>query len=78
VHVPGLLAILAYARGVEREDPATGGHLPDTDEFDLDVIYDVPTVKGLQLRVRQAWVEAGGPDNGYQIRFIVNWEIDLL
>jgi hypothetical protein len=77
-HVPGLFAVVAWARGVDREDPATGSSLPDTDEFDFDVTYDVPKVKGLQLRFRNAYVDAGGEQTGYQFRFIVNWEIDLL
>ena len=76
--VPGLAATVAYARGMDRENPATGAGLADTDEFDLDVTYDVPRVKGLQVRFRNAYVEAGGPDTGWQIRLIVNWEIDLL
>jgi hypothetical protein len=75
---PGLLGVLAYARGVNRRDPATGSHLSDTDEFDLDVTYDIPSVKGLQVRFRNAYVKAGGPDTGYQFRLILNWEIDLL
>jgi hypothetical protein len=75
-HVPGLLAVVAYGKGVDRED-GSGGSLPDTDEFDFDVTYDVPKVKGLQLRFRNAYVDAGGEQTGYQFRFIVNWEIDL-
>jgi hypothetical protein len=35
-------------------------------------------VKGLQLRLRNAWVDAGGEQTGWQVRLIANWEIDLL
>ena len=74
---PGLLAVLAYGYGTDRENPSTGAGLPDTGEFDFDVTWDVPTVKGLQLRFRNAYVDSGGPDTGYQFRLIANWEIDL-
>lgn len=74
---PGLAAILAYAYGWDRINPATGAALSDTHEVDLDVTWDVPRVKGLQLRFRNAYVEAGGPDTGIQFRLIANWEIDL-
>jgi hypothetical protein len=77
LHVPGLRATFAYVRGIDRED-GSGGELPDTTELDLDLTYDVQKVKGLQLRLRNAYVESGGPDTGYQVRFLVNWEIDLL
>jgi hypothetical protein len=77
LHVPGLLLVLAYARGFERENPATGASLPDTGELDFDVTYDVPRVKGLQLRFRNAYVDTDGEQVGYQFRFIVNWEVDL-
>ena len=79
-HDPEELAelVLAYARGTDRINPTTGAAIADTDEFDLDVTYDVPRVKGLQLRLRNAYVEAGGERTGVQFRFIVNWEIDLL
>jgi hypothetical protein len=76
--VPGLLAVFAVARGFDREDPLTGDSIDDTTEIDLDLTYDVPKVKGLQLRLRQAVWDTGDEDWGYQVRFIVNYEIDLL
>jgi hypothetical protein len=77
LYIPGLLAVLAYARGTDRRNPATGAGLPNTGEFDLDLTYDVQRVKGLQFRFRNAYVDSGGPDTGYQIRLIANWEVDL-
>ena len=75
---PGLSAIVAYARGRRpHQTRRPGPRCPTRDELDLDVTWDVPRVKGLQLRFRNAYVEAGGPDTGFQFRLIVNWEIDL-
>jgi hypothetical protein len=77
LRAPGLLAVLAYGYGTDRIDPATGASIDDTHEFDFDVTYDVPQVKGLQFRFRNAYVDTNGAQTGYQFRFIVNWEIDL-
>jgi hypothetical protein len=78
LRVSGLTARAAYVQGTGRVDPGTGAGLPTTRELDLDLIYGVPTVKGLQLRLRNAYVDSDGDVLGYQFRFIVNWEIDLL
>jgi hypothetical protein len=74
---PGLLVVLAYAHGWDRVTPGTGTPLPDTDELDFDVTWDVPRVKGLQLRFRNAYVDTDGAQTGYQFRVILNWDIDL-
>jgi len=74
---PGLLFVAAWAHGADRED-GSGVGLSDTDEFDLDLTWNVQRVEGLQLRLRNAYVDTGGEDTGWQIRFIVNWEIELL
>jgi hypothetical protein len=76
--VPGLTVLLAYAQGTDREDPATGSGLPTTREGDFDVIYNVPAVKGLQFRLRNAYVDEGRDRVGFQVRLIVNWFLDLL
>lgn len=75
---PGLSAYLAYVQGTDREDPATGSSLPTTRELDLDVTYKPPAVKGLQLRLRNAYWDDGGENTGYQLQLIVNYELDLL
>jgi outer membrane porin, OprD family len=75
---PGLSVFLAYVQGTDREDPATGSGLPTTREGDLDVIYNVPAVKGLQFRLRNAYVDEGGERVGYQVRLILNYLVDLL
>ena len=51
---------------------------PDDREGDLDVIYNVPAVKGLQFRLRNAYVDEGGDRVGYQVRLILNYLVDLL
>lgn len=41
--------------------------------------YRPPAVKGLRFRLRGALYELEGADKlGYQVRFIINWEIPLL
>ena len=76
--VPGLTVHLLYAQGVDREDPGTGAGLPTTREGDLDVIYNVPSVKGLSLRFRNAYVGRGNGEVLRDYRLIVNYELDLL
>jgi hypothetical protein len=78
VEVPGLSVRLAYAQGTDQVDPTTGDGLPTTREGDLDIIYNVPVVKGLQFRFRNAYVDDGGEQVGYQFRVIVNYDMDLL
>ncbi|HEU5304591.1 MAG TPA: OprD family outer membrane porin [Gemmatimonadales bacterium] len=76
--VPGLSVKLLYAQGNDREDPATGNGLPTTREGNLDIIYNVQAVKGLQFRFRNAYVGRGNPDTLKDFRIIVNYEWDLL
>lgn len=76
--VPGLSLQLLYAQGRDREDPATGSSLPTTHEGNLDVIYNVPQVKGLSLRFRNAYVGRGNGSVLRDYRIIINYELDLL
>lgn len=76
--VPGLSVYLAYAQGTERMDPVTNSALPTTREGNLDFIYNVPAVKGLSLRFRNAYVGRGNSDTLEDFRLIVNYELDLL
>jgi hypothetical protein len=78
VQVPGLTVFLAYVQGTDREDPATGSGLPTTREGDLDIVYNVPFVKGLQFKLRNAYVDDGSDQVGYQVRLILNYNMDLL
>lgn len=75
---PGLSVFLAYAQGTDRRDPATGGGLPTTREGNLDVIYNVPAVKGLSLRFRNGYVGRGDASTVMDFRIIVNYDLDLL
>lgn len=76
--VPGLNVFLAYVQGTERMDPATNSALPTTREGNLDIVYNVPAVKGLSFRFRNAYVGRGNPDTLKDFRLIVNYELDLL
>lgn len=73
----GLTVHLLYAQGTDRRDPATQRGLPTTREGNLDVIYDVPAVKGLSLRFRNAYVDEGGPRVVMDFRLIVDYKLDL-
>jgi outer membrane porin, OprD family len=75
--VPGLSVHLLYAQGTNRIDPVTNGALPTTREGDLDIVYNVPAVKGLSLRFRNAYVGRGNSDVLQEFRLIVNYEADL-
>jgi outer membrane porin, OprD family len=76
--VPGLSLYMLYAGGRDRLDPATGAGQPKTHEGDLDIIYNVPTVKGLSLRFRNAYVWRGSGGVLKDYRVIINYELDLL
>lgn len=76
--VPGLSVSLSFGQGYDRRDPSTGSGLPTTIEGDLDVIYNVPAVRGLSLRFRSASVDQGGPHLLEDLRLTLNYELDLL
>jgi outer membrane porin, OprD family len=76
--VPGLSVYLVYAQGNDREDPVTNSSLPTTREGNLDIIYNVPAVKGLSLRFRNAYVGRGNDDVVKDFRLIINYELNLL
>src|SRR5262249_37429717 len=76
--IPGLTVQLLYAHGIDRIDPATGNSQPTTREGDLDIIYNVPAIKGLSLRFRNGYVGRGKPETVKDFRLIVNYELDLL
>jgi hypothetical protein len=59
-------------------DPATNSALPTTREGNLDIIYNVPGVKGLSFRFRNGYVGRGNPDTVKDFRLIINYELDLL
>ena len=75
--IPGLSVYMIYAAGRDRVDPPTGAGLPDTHEGDLDIVYNVPAVKGLSLRFRNAYIGRGGGKLVKDFRLIVNYELDL-
>ncbi len=76
--IPGLTVQLLYGQGNDRIDPVTRRGQPTTREGDLDIIYNVPAIKGLSLRFRNGYVGRGRADTLKDFRFIVNYEFDLL
>jgi len=76
--IPGLTVQLLYGQGSDRNDPASGKAQPTTREGDLDIIYNVPAVRGLSLRFRNGYVGSGNPQTLMDFRIIVNYELGLL
>lgn len=72
------LSAVDYTAGHGQLDPGTRAGLPDTHEGNLDIIDNVPAVKGLSLRFRNAYVGRGGGKVVKDFRLIVNYELDLL
>ena len=75
--LPGFKVHLLYARGADRINPVSGANQPTTHEGDLDFIYDVPQVKGLQFRFRNAYIGRGNDKIVKDFRIIINYELDL-
>ena len=78
VHIPGLSVLVRYAEGRDAINPLTGVGLPTVREGNLDVIWDVPGVPGLQFRFRNAYVAEGGHRVLPAFRIILNYELPLL
>jgi len=78
VHIRGFSVLVRYAEGRDAINPLTGVGLPTVREGDLDVIWDVPGVRGLQFRFRNAYVAEGGHRVLPAFRIILNYELPLL
>jgi hypothetical protein len=78
-NIPGLTVLLRYATGTDaRNTGGNNGALPRVHEGDFDVTWNVPWVKGFQIRFRNAYVEDGGKDIVKAFRIILNYEIPIL
>ena len=75
---PGLSVLVRYAEGRDAINASTGVGLPTVREGDLDVIWNVPGVPGLQFRFRNAYVAEGGARVLQAFRIILNYELPLL
>ena len=74
-----LSLFITYAQGTDRRDPATGNSLPTTREVDVDVIYKYEKKpRKVELRLRNGFMDDGGARLSYQLRLILNYEVDLL
>jgi hypothetical protein len=76
--IPGLSLYMAYVQGNDRINPSSGSGLPTTREGDLDIIYNVPSIKGLSMRFRNAYVGQGNNETLKDFRIIFNYELDIL
>ena len=78
VNIPGLSVLARYAEGRDAINASTGVGLPTVREGNLDVIWNVPGVPGLQFRFRNAYVAESGNRVVRAFRIILNYELPLL
>ena len=77
-NIPGLSVLLKYAEGRDAVNPATNADLPRVREGNFDVTWNIPNVKGLSLRFRNAYVAESGDRVVQGFRIILNYELPLL
>ena len=83
---PGLGAFVNIAYGWDAIDPKTRAAAPDQTEYDLTIDYRppsgfllLPTTRNLWLRLRGVILDRQDANQlGWQVRFILNWEIPIL
>jgi hypothetical protein len=83
---PGLGAFFNIAWGWDAVDPKTRAEAPDQTEYDLTIDYRpprgfllLPVTRNLWFRLRGVILDREDADTlGWQVRFVVNWEIPLL
>lgn len=79
VRIPGVTVLLRYGHGSDAVDSATRQGLPTVGETDMYVLWNIPSVTGLQFRVRYAYLTQGGAQGALtSFRVNVNYEIPLL
>lgn len=86
VLTPGLGAFVNIVYGWDAIDPKTRADAPDQTEYDLTIDYRppsgfllLPTTRNLWFRLRGVILDRQDADQlGWQVRFIVNWEIPIL
>lgn len=79
VRIPGLTMFLRYGHGTDGVDSSTHRGLPTVGETDVYVLWNVPWIKGLQFRIRNAYVTEGGERGVVKsFRANVNYQIPLL
>ena len=76
-NIPGVTVLVRYAHGSDARDPVKSRELPNVGETDFDVTWNIPGVKGLQLRFRNAYVDEGGKRTVQAFRIILNYELPL-
>ena len=76
--LPGVIAGVRYAEGTDAINTSNGAGLPRVREGDLDITWNIPWVKGLQFRFRNAYVAESGQRVLQGFRIIMNYEVPLL
>ena len=75
--IPGITVLVRYAHGSDARDAVKSSELPNVKETDFDVTWNIPAIKGLQLRFRNAYVDEGGKRTVQAFRIILNYEFPL-
>jgi len=70
--------LVRYAAGWDAINTSTDAGLPALREGDLDIIWNVLGVPGLQFRFRNAYVGESGEGVFPAFRIILNYELPLL
>jgi len=78
VRIPGLSLLVRYAEGRNAINASTGVGLPTVREGDLDIIWNIPGVPGLQFRFRNAYVADSGARITRAFRIILNYDLPAL
>ena len=78
VRIPGLVVLVRYAEGEDAINASTGAELPMVREGDFDVTWDIPGVRGLQFRFRNAYVAESGERVLQGFRLMLNYELPVL
>jgi len=70
--------LVRYAEGRDAINASTGVGLPTVREGDLDIIWNIPGVPGLQFRFRNAYVADSGARITRAFRIILNYDLPAL
>ena len=76
--IPGPSLYMAYVQGNDRIDPSSGSGLPTTVRAISTSSTTCPSIKGLSLRFRNAYVGRGNDETLKDFRIIFNYEMNLL
>ncbi len=80
IGLASLSAFLNYARGLDAQNAAMGGSLPDNEEIDLTLDFrpEQAPFRGVWLRLRAGVLDPGKDRRRYNVRATFNWSFALL